>query len=83
MVDQTFSFLHAQSLVGDFSRIENQNFNDGTQHWDVGFQGTSLILTAEAGPAPGVPDQGSTLLLLTLSLLGLVTYHQALRQKAA
>jgi hypothetical protein len=70
-------------LVGDFSRIENQTFNDRTQHWEVSLEGMNVILTAEAGPAPGVPDRDQTLLLLTLSLLGLVAYQQSLARKHA
>jgi hypothetical protein len=45
----------------------------------VTFQGTNLILTAEVG----VPEQGSILLLLTLSLLSMVAYQQSLRRKYA
>jgi hypothetical protein len=77
-IGDDFVFLTAGSVFGSFSRIENQNF--GNEHWDVSLQGTNVILTAEAGR---VPDQAPTLLLLTLSLLGLVTYQQSLRRKQA
>jgi autotransporter-associated beta strand protein len=80
MVGDDFTFLNAAALLGSFSRIENQNFNTGTEHWDVSFQGTNLIVTAEAGR---VPDQAPTLLLLALSLLSLVSYQQSLRRKRA
>jgi autotransporter-associated beta strand protein len=80
MVGDDFTFLNAAALLGSFSRIENRNFNDGTQHWDVSLQGTSVILTAEAGK---IPDQAPTFLLLTLSLLGLASCRHSLRQKQA
>jgi hypothetical protein len=70
------------SLTGAFSRIQNQTFDNGMEHWVVTYQPTFATLTAEAGPAH-VPDQASTFLLLTLSLLGLVTYrHRLLRKQA-
>jgi VPDSG-CTERM motif len=40
------------------------------ERWVVTYQATDAVLTA----TKNVPDQSSTLLLLTLSLLGLVTY---------
>jgi len=79
MIGQTFTFLDYAGLTGAFSRIENLNFDN--MHWEITYGDTMAILTAEAGP--GVPDQGSTFLLLTLSLLGLVIYQQQLRCKHA
>jgi len=80
MIGQTFTFLDYASLTGEFSGIENQIFNNGTEAWSVTYEPTFAVLTAVA-VVPGVPDQASTLLLLTLSLLGLVTYQQSLRRK--
>ena len=77
-IGDEFVFLTAGSVFGSFSRIENQNFNDGTAHWDLTFEGTNLIVTAEPGPVQGVPDQASTFLLLTLGSLGLVTFRRQL-----
>ena len=74
-IGQTFTFLDYASLTGEFSGIENQVFNNGTEGWSVTYESTFAVLTAVA-VVPGVPDQASTLLLLTLSLLGLVTYRQ-------
>jgi autotransporter-associated beta strand protein len=80
-IGESFTFMEYASLTGAFSRIQNQTFDNGMEHWVVTYQPTFAILTAVAGPAQ-VPDQASTLLLLTLSLLGLVTYQQrVLRQQ--
>jgi hypothetical protein len=76
-VGQTFAFLFYGSREGEFSRIANVNFDD--MHWSITYEDTMAILTVEAGHA--APDQGSTLLLLTLVLLGLVTYQRLLRRK--
>jgi hypothetical protein len=83
-VGESFIFMDYTALTGAFSRIQNQVFDHGMEHWLVTYQSTDAVLTAESGPRdpgvrdPGVtvPDQGSTFLLLTLSLLGLVTYRQ-------
>ena len=77
MIGQTFTFLNYAGLTGEFSRIKNEVFNNGTERWSITYQSTDAILTA----TKNVPDQASTLLLLTLSLLGLVTYHQSLRRR--
>jgi hypothetical protein len=74
-VGESFSFMDYESVLGAFSSIKNLNFNNNTEHWAITYQPTFAVLTAEAGRA-NVPDQGSTLLLLTLSLLGLATYRQ-------
>jgi hypothetical protein len=44
--------------------------------WSVIYQNNSAILTVVPNT---IPDQGSTLLLLTLGLLGLVAYRRQLR----
>ena len=72
-IGESFTFMEYTSLTGAFSRIQNQTFDNGMEHWVVTYQPTFALLTAAAGPAH-VPDQASTLLLLTASLLGLVTY---------
>jgi autotransporter-associated beta strand protein len=79
-IGESFIFMDYTSLIGAFSRIQNQTFDNGMEHWVVGYQPTFATLTAEAGPAH-VPDQASTFLLLTLSLLGLVTYRHGLLRK--
>jgi hypothetical protein len=56
------------------SQILNQVFNHGTEQWPVIYQNNNTTLTVEAHTP--VPDQGSTFLLLTLGLLGLVTYRR-------
>jgi len=73
-VGESFTFMNYGSLFGEFSTIKDLNFDN--MHWSVTYQPTYAVLTAEAGRA--VPDQGSTLLLLTLSLLGLVAYGRQL-----
>jgi hypothetical protein len=76
-IGQSFIFLNYASLTGAFSQIQNQVFNHGTEQWSVIYQNTYAILMVEPH-TPGVPDQGSTFLLLTLGLLGLVTYQRQL-----
>ncbi len=71
-IGESFTFLDYASVTGAFSGIQNQVFDNGMERWVVTYQGTDAVLTA----TKNVPDQGSTLLLLTLSLLGLVTYRQ-------
>jgi len=48
-----------------------------TVTYAVSARNNNAILIVESHK-PGVPDQGSTLLLLTLGLLGLVTYQRQL-----
>jgi autotransporter-associated beta strand protein len=82
-VGDSFTFLNYASLTGAtsvFSQILNQVFNHGTEQWSVIYDHKHAILTVEAH-TPGVPDQGSTFLLLTMGLLGLVTYRRQLLRK--
>ena len=79
-VGDSFTFLNYASFTGEFSRILSQVFNHGTEQWSVIYQNNNAILTVESH-TPGVPDQGSTLLLLTLGLLGLVMHRGHLMQK--
>ncbi len=74
-IGDSFVFLDYASLTGAFSQIQNQVFNHGTEQWSVIYQNNDAILTV--GPNT-IPDQGSTFLLLTLGLLGLVTYRRQL-----
>jgi autotransporter-associated beta strand protein len=76
-IGDSFTFLNYASFTGEFSQILNQIFNHGTEQWSVTYQNNNAILTVEAH-TPGVPDQGSTFLLLALGLLGLVTYRRQL-----
>ena len=76
-IGDSFTFLNYASLTGEFSRIRNQVFDNGMLQWSVTYQNTYAVLTVEPNT---IPDQGSTLLLLTLGLLGLVMYRrQSLR----
>jgi hypothetical protein len=54
-------------------------FNHGTEQWSVVYQNTYAILSVEAHMS--VSDQVPTFLLLTLGLLGLVSYQQRLLPK--
>jgi len=74
MIGQSFVFLDYSNLSGAFSSIENQVFDNGMEKWSVTYGSRDAILTAES--TTSVPDCGSTLVLLTLSLLGLLTYRQ-------
>jgi autotransporter-associated beta strand protein len=73
-IGDSFTFLNYASLTGEFARILHPVFNNGTQQWSVIYEANHAILTVEQH----VPDQGSTFLLLTLGLLGLVTYRRQL-----
>jgi hypothetical protein len=71
-IGDQFIFLNYGSLLGAF-RIQNAGiFDNGMERWVVTYQATDAVLTA----TKNVPDHGSTLLLLMLSLLGLMTYGQ-------
>jgi autotransporter-associated beta strand protein len=79
-IGESFIFLNYASLTGGFSQILNQVFNHGTEQWSVTYQNNNAILTVEPH-TPGVPDQGSTFLLLTLGLLGLTTFRRQLLRR--
>ena len=76
-VGDSFPFLNYASFTGAFSKILNQVFNHGTEQWSVIYQNNNAILTVESH-TPGVPDHGSTFLLLMLGLLGLVAFRRQL-----
>ena len=77
-IGDQFIFLKYGSFSGAFT-IQNPVFDNGMERWAVTYQATDAVLTA----TKNVADQGSTLLLLTLSLLGLMTYRHDLRRKQA
>ncbi len=74
-IGDSFIFLNYASLTGGFSHIKHQVFDNGLLQWSVIYQNNSAILTVVPNT---IPDQGSTLLLLTLGLLALVTYRRQL-----
>jgi autotransporter-associated beta strand protein len=73
-IGDSFIFLNYGSLTGGFSRIQHQVFDNGMLQWSVIYEDNNAILTV----AQHTPDQGSTFLLLTLGVLGLVTYRRQL-----
>jgi autotransporter-associated beta strand protein len=75
-VGESFTFLDYAALTGTFF-IFDRNIDSVAEHWVVTYQPTNAILTVAPGNVP-VPDQGSTLLLLTLGLLCLVSYRRQL-----
>jgi autotransporter-associated beta strand protein len=74
-IGESFTFLNYASLTGGFSYVKHQVFDNGMLQWSVIYEDNNAILTV--GPNT-IPDQGSTFLLLTLGLLGLVTYRRQL-----
>jgi hypothetical protein len=73
-IGDSFVFLNYASLTGEFSHIRHRVFDNGMLQWSVIYEANHAILTVEQH----VPDQGSTFLLLTLGLLGLVSYRRQL-----
>jgi PEP-CTERM motif len=61
-------------LTGEFARINDRVFDNGMLQWSVIYEANHAFLTVEQH----VPDPGSTFLLLTLGLLGSVTYRRQL-----
>jgi len=74
-IGDSFTFLNYASFTGEFSHIKHQVFDNGMLQWSVIYQNNGAILTV--GPNT-IPDQGSTFLLMTLGLLGLVAYRRQL-----
>jgi autotransporter-associated beta strand protein len=66
----SFTFLTAGSLNGTLFMF-NRNIDNLALHWDISYFPTFAVLTVAAGNVP-VPDYGSTLLLLVVSLFGLL-----------
>jgi hypothetical protein len=73
-IGDSFTFLNYASFTGEFSHIRHQIFDNGMLQWSVIYEANHAILTIEQH----VPDPGSTFLLLTLGLVGLVTYRREL-----
>jgi autotransporter-associated beta strand protein len=75
-IGETFTFLNYGAVSGTLS-IFNPNVANEPEHWELSYFSTYAVLTVAPGNVPA-PDQGSTFLLLTLGLLGLVTYRRQL-----
>jgi autotransporter-associated beta strand protein len=75
-IGESFTFLTYGSVNGTLIML-NRNIDNLPEHWEVSYFPTFATLTVEPGNV-SVPDQGSTFLLLTLGLLGLVTYRRQL-----
>jgi hypothetical protein len=78
-IGESFTFLNYGAVNGTLF-IFNPNIDNLPAHWEVSYFPTYAILAVVAGNVP-VPDQGSTLLLLALGLLGLVTFRQQLLRR--
>ena len=76
-IGDSFTFLNYASLTGEFSHIKHRIFDNGMLQWSVIYEDNNAILTV----AQHTPDQGSTFLLLTLGLLGLVTCRRQLLRR--
>ena len=77
-IGDQFTFLSYGSIFGAF-RFQNPVFDNGMERWVVSYGATDAVLTATAN----TPDEASTLLLLTVSFLGLVTYRRRSARKGA
>jgi autotransporter-associated beta strand protein len=75
-IGESFTFLTYESVNGTLIML-NRNIDNLPEHWEVSYFPTFAILTVAPGNV-SVPDQGSTFLLLTLGLLGLVMYRRQL-----
>jgi len=75
-IGETFTFLDYAAVTGTLF-IFDPNIDNEPEHWVVSYFPTYAILTVAPGNV-AIPDQGSTFLLLTLGLLGLVTYRRQL-----
>ena len=74
-VGESFTFLQYGAVNGTLFMF-NRNIDNLPEHWEVSYFPTFAVLTVAAGNVP-VPDQASTFLLLTLGLLGLVTFRSS------
>jgi autotransporter-associated beta strand protein len=77
-VGESFTFLQYGAVNGTLF-MYNRNIDNLPEHWDVSYFPTFAVLTVAAGNVP-VPDQGSTFVLLTLGLLGLVMCRRQCRR---
>jgi autotransporter-associated beta strand protein len=78
-IGDSFTIMSYSHLIGEFSRIQGQVFDDRTKQWNISYEPTFAVLTVGANT---IPDQGSTLLLLTLSLGGLLICYLRFVTKA-
>jgi len=77
-VGQEFVFLEYASFSGSLF-IHDRNIDGTMEHWDISYEPGHALLSVAAGNV-SIPDQASTLLLMTLSLLGLVSLKANLRR---
>jgi VPDSG-CTERM motif len=75
-IGESFTFLTYGSVNGTLFMF-NPNIDNLPEHWEVSYFPTYAILTVVAGNV-SVPDRGSTFLLMTLALLGLMTFRRQL-----
>jgi len=75
-VGESFTFLTYSAVSGTLF-MSNRNIDSVAEHWEISYFPTYAVLTVAAGNV-AVPDHGSTFLLLTLGLLGLVMYRRQL-----
>jgi hypothetical protein len=77
-VGQEFVFLEYASFSGSLF-IHDRNIDGTMEHWDISYEPGHALLSVAAGNV-SIPDQASTFLLMTLSLLGLVGLQANLRR---
>ena len=77
-VGDSFTFLNYDSVSGSLF-IRDRNIDNVMEHWLVTYFPDHAVLSVAAGKV-SVPDQASTLLLMTLSLLALVGFKASLRR---
>ncbi len=75
-IGDSFTFLYYGARYGGLN-MPNRNIDNLPEHWEISYFPSYAVLTVAAGNVP-LPDQGSTFLLLTLGLLGLVTLRRQL-----
>jgi autotransporter-associated beta strand protein len=80
-IGESFTFLDYGAVTGSLF-IFDRNVDGAAEHWDVTYASNNAILTVAPGNV-STPDRGSTFLLLTLSLLGVVTSRHFLLCKQA
>jgi hypothetical protein len=76
-IGESFTFLEYGSHSGSLF-IHDRNIDGLTEHWVIAYLPDHAVLAVAPGNV-SVPDQASTLLLLTLSFLGLVGLQANLR----
>ena len=79
ILGESFAFLNYGARNGTLS-ILNPNISNLAEHWEISYFPTHTTFTVAAGNVP-VPDRGSTFVLLTLGVLGLLVLQQQLLRK--